>query len=413
MKRTAAVLVVGGGPAGRAAAILLVRAGFQVCLLDRGHFPRDKPCGEYLSPGCVPLLRRLGVLHILEEIGSQPIRGMRVETSAGTIFTGTYPGEDVLPHGYSLSRYDFDGFLFEAARRAGAECLEGWRAVDLIRAGDRVAGVIGASNGRTRHFTASVTIGADGRNSVVARRLGLFAWHPSHQKVAFVQRFQMPAEQGDLGEVYLGRAGYCILNPQRAATANVAVVVDQCDLPLHRPWEEVFRELLQPYPAVRAKLHGAAPLTPLRALGPLACRVKRVAGEGYLLVGDAAGYYDPMTGEGIYQALKGAEFAAETAGEALKKGDVTLGALAPYAIAYHREFGPKERVCQLLQQIVLRPRLCEFFVRHLEGRRDLVQELMGVVGDLLPAHRLLRPGFWASLLVAGVPSLTRLVRCVR
>ena len=413
MKRTADVLVVGGGPAGSAVAILLARAGFQVCLLDKRHFPREKPCGEYLSPGCVPLLKRLGVLHILEEIGSQPIWGMRVETSAGTFFTGTYPGEAVPPHGYALPRERFDTLLFEAARCAGVECLEGWRVVDLIRAGHRVAGVIGASNGRTRHFTAALTIGADGRNSVVARRLGLFASHPSHRKVAFVQRFQMPAELGGLGEVYLGREGYCILNPQRAATANVAAVVDQRDLPLRRPWEEVFRELLAAYPSVRRKLIGAAPLNSLQILGPLACRVKRIVGDGFLLVGDAAGYYDPMTGEGIYQALKGAELAADTVAEGPRQKEAPFAALEPYAVAYRREFDPKERVCQLLQQIVRRPLLCQVLVRNLQGRREQTQELMGVVGDLLPAHRLLRPGFLASLLVAGVPSLTRLVRCAR
>jgi len=399
VRGTADILVVGGGPAGSAAAILLAQAGFQVCLLDKGRFPREKPCGEYLSPGCVPLLRRLGVLPALEGIKPQPIHGMRVETSTGRVFTGQYPGEMISPHGYSLPRDRLDTLLFDAARRAGVECLEGWRAVDLIRSGHKVAGVIGALNGQIRHFAASLTIGADGRNTVVGRRLGLFAWHPSHRKVAFVQRFHVSADLTDLGEVYLGRAGYCILNPQKDATANVAVVVDQRDLPLHQPWRDTFREVLEPYPAIREKLHGAVPLTRLRILGPLACRARRVAGDGFILVGDAAGYYDPMTGEGIYQALKGAELASETVTQVLNRGKPTVATLEPYAVAYRREFDPKEGVCRLLQQIVCRPRLCEFVVRHLERRRGHVQELMGVVGDLLPAQRLLRLRFWTSLLV--------------
>ncbi len=403
MRRTADVLVVGGGPAGSAAAILLARAGFEVCLLERAHLPRDKACGEYLSPGCVPLLERLGVLSAVQRAHAHPIRGMRVETPDGAFFTGTYPDDGIRPHGYSLPRYRFDTLLFEAARLAGVDCLEGWRVVDLIREGQRVTGVIATSAGRTRRFTARLTIGADGRNSVVARRLGLFAWHPSHRKVAFVRRFQVPAELGDLGEVCLGRAGYCILNPQAAGTANVAVVVDQRDLPLHRPWEEVFRELLETYPPAQEKLCGARPLSPLRVLGPLACRSKRVAGDGFILVGDAAGYYDPMTGEGIYQALKGAELAAETVADALRQGQATIAGLERYAVAYHREFDSKERVCQLLQQIVRRPLVCRVLVRRFQGRREQVCELMGVVGDLLPARRLLRASFWTSLLAEWSP----------
>lgn len=399
MKRTADVLVVGGGPAGSAAAILLARAGFEVCLLEKGAFPREKPCGEFLSPGCVPLLNRLGIGSGLERVRAYPIRGMRIEAPGGAVITGTYPGGATQPHGYSLPRYRFDAFLFEAARGAGVRCLEGWRVVDLIREHRTVTGVVADSGGRRRSFAAPITIGADGRNSVVARRLKLFAWHPSHRKVALVQRVQVPEQPGELGEVYLGRGGYCILNPQGGGTVNVAVVVDQRDLPLHRPWENVFRECLAGYPQVQAKLTEASPAGPLWVRGPLACRSAQVAGEGFLLIGDAAWYYDPMTGEGIYQALRGAELAAAITTVALHRGDVTLKTLGSYAIAYHQEFGPKDRVCRLLQQIVCRPRLCEFVGRHLQDRRDHVQELMGVVGDLLPAERLLRPRFWTSLIL--------------
>jgi flavin-dependent dehydrogenase len=137
-------------------------------------------------------------------------------------------------------------------------------------------------------------------------------------------------------------------------------------------------------------------------MGPLASQAKRVAGKGFLLVGDAAGYYDPMTGEGIYQALRGAELAAEIAAEALGKGDSTLRTLKRYGVAYRKEFAPKHRVCQVLQQIVSRPRVCDFLGRRFQAQTEHLQELMGVVGDLLPPQRLLRPSFWTSLL-SGKP----------
>jgi flavin-dependent dehydrogenase len=202
-----------------------------------------------------------------------------------------------------------------------------------------------------------------------------------------------------VGEVYLGTTGYSILNPQGRGLLNVGVVMDQQDLPLHQAWERVWCDLIAAYPRVREVLQDARPLNAIRVLGPLACRATRVAGDGFLLVGDAAGYYDPMTGEGVYQALRGAELAAKTVVDALSNGGPTAKALGRYAVCYRREFAPKDRVCQLLQQIVCHPRLCDLLVRHLKDRPIQVEELMGVVGDLLAPRRLLRPAFWLRLLL--------------
>jgi flavin-dependent dehydrogenase len=273
--------------------------------------------------------------------------------------------------------------------------------MDVMRRRDRVSGVIADSGGKRHALPATFTVGADGRNSVLARRLQLFAWHPAHRRVALLQRFQADHDRGDLGEVYLGKAGYCIVNPQGAGIANVVVVVDQRDLPLHRPWDGVFRTLLAPYPAVVAMLEGARALNSLRVLGPLACHAKRVVGDGFLLVGDAAGYYEPMTGEGVYQALRGAELAARVVAEALSNGGPTAEALERYADLHRREFVPKNRVCRLLQSIVRRPGLCEILVRRLSVRPAQGQDLMGVVGDLSSPRSLFRPCFWLRLLLGG------------
>jgi flavin-dependent dehydrogenase len=214
-----------------------------------------------------------------------------------------------------------------------------------------------------------------------------------------LRRFQVPADRGDVGKVYLGKTGYCILNPQGRGVVNIGVVVDQQALPLHRPWERVWCDLLGAYAPVREVLQAARPLNAIRVLGPLACRARRVAGDGFLLVGDAASYYDPMTGEGVYQALRGAELAAQTVIDALSNGGPTARGLGRYTVCYRREFAPKDRVCRLLQQIVCRPRLCDLLVRRLDDRPIHAEELMGVIGDLLAPRRLLRPAFWLRLLL--------------
>lgn len=389
------VVVVGGGPAGSAVAISLARQGFEVLLFEKARSPREKPCGEYLSPGCLPILDRLGLLSAFEGLGPQPIRGWRVETAGGEVFTGGHSGKK---YGVSLPRSTFDALLLQEAKRIGVKCLEGWRVLDLLRNGDGVEGVVAHSEGKSQAFSARLTIGADGRNSIVARRLRLFGVHSSHRKVAFIQRFEGVEDLNEVGEVYLGREGYCILNPQGEGRVHVGVVVDQEALPLHADWGGVFRAALGRYPKAQRRLQGGVPTSRLRVLGPLACQVKRASGDGFLLVGDAAGYYDPLTGGGIYRALRGAELASAVAAHALRNGGQSRRTFELYESFRRREFDPRGRVCQLLVWIVHHPSLCDLLIRRLRGHGEQVGELMGVVGDLLPARRLLRPGFWLRLL---------------
>jgi flavin-dependent dehydrogenase len=133
------------------------------------------------------------------------------------------------------------------------------------------------------------------------------------------------------------------------------------------------------------------------ATGPFDCPVRGAVADGALLVGDAAGYYDPFTGQGIYRALRGAELAAQTAGAALRAGDTSAPALAPYERARRSAFAPGERMQHVVEAFVSRPALLGAVARRFTARPRLADAVIRVTGDVAPVASLFAPAFWAGL----------------
>jgi menaquinone-9 beta-reductase len=135
------------------------------------------------------------------------------------------------------------------------------------------------------------------------------------------------------------------------------------------------------------------------ATGPFDCPVRSAVADGALLVGDAAGYYDPFTGQGIYRALRGAELAVEAIGAALRAGDASAAALMPYERARRRAFGPGERLQKVVEAFVSRPRLLRWAAGRLDRRPQLGDAIIHATGDVHPVRSLLRPGLIAQVFV--------------
>jgi menaquinone-9 beta-reductase len=393
--RRADVVVVGAGPAGAAAGILLAEHGLDVVVLDRAALPRSKICGEYLSPEAVRLLDRLGVLKALDATGAAALAGMRITAPDGTTLVGRYgPLGDhrpYRPYALGVGRETLDGVLAERLRGLPLELHEETRVTDVIREDGQVVGVRAEDRARQAlEIRARVVVGADGRHSVVAERLGCRQPHPL-QRLALVTYVRGVDDARELGEIFVDPPDYAILNPLAPERVNLSVVV-----PLAHavPWsgrlEDFMLARVRQLPHLAGRLAGAERVAPVRALGPLAHRVVPPRAGGVLLVGDAAGFYDPFTGEGIFTALRSAELAAETVVDALRAGDVSAAALSAYDRARRAAFADKARVTRLLQALIARRSVANLAARWFAGRPRVLAALLGVIGDYVPPSALPR-----------------------
>ena len=374
-------LIVGAGPAGSVAATVLARAGAQVRLIDRDVFPRDKLCGDTVNPGTLALLRRLGLSASIEAQGLE-VHGMRVTGERGVVIDGRYPPG---LSGRALMRRDVDwslllgavaaGAAFDpavAARRAIVDEVAGRRSV----AGLRIAGGA-AGQGELR---ARVTIAADGRRSTIAFGLGL-ARHPARpRRWAIGAYFDNVAGASTFGEMHVRRRRYIGVASVPGGLTNVCVVRPSGpgDRALGDPGSVLLGELARD-PLLCGRFAEARLARPPVVLGPLAVDVPSPAVDGLLLAGDAAGFIDPMTGDGLRFAVRGGELAADAALEALEHG--WMGVHERLAARRRHEFRAKWRLNRALRALVASPRAVDAAALAARLAPGILRAIISKAGD--------------------------------
>jgi flavin-dependent dehydrogenase len=248
------------------------------------------------------------------------------------------------------------------------------------------------SGARRSSVCARLVIGADGLNSRVANLLGL-ARRGRRRRVALVTHVAGVRDMTDVGEMHVGPSGYVGLAPVGRGLTNVAVVVDLAREKPAGPPDRWFDSLLGSFPSVAGRVTAGERVTPVRAAGPFARSTRRATADGVMLVGDAADFYDPFTGEGIYAALRGAELASDVAGAALEADRLAAADLAPYDSSRRREFRGKWILERLVSWSIAHPALFDRLAARFARKPELADLLVGVTGDFVPATMVLRPSY--------------------
>lgn len=395
----AEAIVVGGGPAGSVVAAELASRGHDVLLLDRSRFPRDKACSDYVNPAGVKLLEGLGLTDDLRRLGAHRAEGMRVHAPGGASYLADFQGAETGQSAMGLTRRMLDALLLVRAATAGARVIEGARVRGVVVEQGAVRGVQASVGGRQGLIRAALVVGADGRASTVSRTLGLDLPNRLLRRTGLVAHYRGLTGLDRWGEMHVGHHSYAGLAVLEDGRFNVAFVSDASAV-ASRPGsvEEYFESGLRNLPRAWARIAGAERVGPIRGVGPLAHATRRCAGDGFILVGDAAGFLDPFTGDGVADAVLSALLAAPVASAALRSGAVSAAALDAYRAARRRAFWGKRGVAWLVQGFVNTPWLLDYATPRLARRDDVAKTMAGVMGNFRPAREALSPVFLARLL---------------
>jgi len=296
------VVVVGGGPAGLALAAAAASRGLDVLVLERGGFPVDKACGEGVLPPGVRALEALGARALLDPTACSPLRAIRW-IDGGVVAEASLAGAGAL----GVRRTALSAALAQRARDAGAELREGVVVRRHRRGADAVA--VETDHGERR---ARFLVAADGIASGVRRREQLEV-PPAGAPRFGVRRHFLRPPWSDAVEVHFGDGAEAYVTPAGPGRVGIAILCEEAA-------RASFGELLARFPAIEARVHGVAADSRATGSGPLARAARQRTLDRLALVGDAAGYVDAITGEGISLALEGALALAEALPGAIARG---------------------------------------------------------------------------------------------
>lgn len=382
------VVVIGGGPAGSTVSTLIAQKGHKVRLFEREHFPRFH-IGESLIPCTYFVLERLNMLPKLKKSHFVKKYSVQFINQHGTLSEPFYfiehrnhPSSQT----WQVLRSELDEMLLNNAREHGVEVEEGIHVLGVLWEGDRAVGVrIKREDGTQQDVRAKVVVDASGQSSVIMDRLGLREWDPVLKKAALWTYWEgayrdVGRDEGATLVIQVqGKNGWFWYIPQHDNVISVGVVAAYEELFKNRPgksYEQIYFEEVDRCPGLKPRLNKAKRVAPFRAAKEYSYRSKRAAGDGWVLVGDAYGFLDPLYSSGVLLALRSGQMAADAITDGLAKGDTSAAQLGHWEPGFAQGMERMRRlVCAYYDGFSFGR-----FVKRFPHLKGLVTDLL--IGDL-------------------------------
>ncbi len=382
------VIVIGGGPSGSTVATLLAKRGFQVVILERDHFPRFH-VGESLIPYTFPVFERMGLLEKMKQSHFTKKYGVQFISEHGKL-SEPFRFSQYDPHDRSQTwqvlRSEFDLMLLNHAREAGVQVHEGARVLEVLFEGERAVGVrYKLESGAEQELRATIVVDASGQSSVLIDRLGLREWDAVLKKAAIWTYWKGATREPGLdsgGTIVIQtqeKKGWFWYIPLHDDIVSVGVVAGFDYLFKNRAskdLEKIYFEEVERCPGVKPRIANATRTEEYRALKEYSYKASKVAGDGWVLIGDAFGFLDPLYSSGVLLALVSADMASDSIADALEANDPSEKRLRAWEPEYLKAM---ERMRRLV---------CAFYdglnfgklVRRYPDKKNLITDIL--VGNL-------------------------------
>jgi menaquinone-9 beta-reductase len=373
-------VVVGAGPAGSSSAIVLARLGYKVALIDKSRFPREKLCGDFINPINHPIFQALGVEKQLLACDHEKVVGFRITSTSGAaaqVALSSVAGADRC--GFGMRRADFDNVLLQRAKSHGVAVREECRVKEVQRNHKKWRIEIEDITGMDQ-IHAGVLIGADGRNSWVAHRLGMAgSTTAAGRSIGFQLRLRYDRGLKGNIEIHLFPGGYAGVVALGGGLINLGFAVDRHCWSRAPSMTGLLESRLSKNPHLKMILERSEIAGKIRSAYPVYFPRRRCFGDAVLLAGDAAQVTEPVTGEGVYFAMKTGLLAAEAVDGACRRGNTSAAQLAIYETMRRRALGTRRGLNALLRFIVFQPALLDPLIRFSAKRTGLLDSLVHTI----------------------------------
>ena len=399
------VIIVGAGPAGTAAALYAKKFGLKCILLDKAEFPRDKVCGDALSGKSVRVMTELDML---EDVGKLDGAGINRLTFGSPnhkkfdVHLKATKNNRHIKKGFVIPRQIFDNYLFERADLV-TDTLQGFSVKDILYENSDIVGITGETKeGKEKIFKAPIVMGCDGANSIISRKLGLYEMDMDNTSIAircYYSGVEGLTDQIELHYIREVNPGYFWLFPAGENLANIGIGLSKNDAKKEdRTLRQILDEVTQS-DYFKDRFKNAKQLEkPIGWNLPVGSSHRKNHGDGFMLLGDAAGLIDPFTGEGIGNAMVSGKYAMQVAAKSKLSGDYSEEAFSEYDQLLWNEIGKELRTSTKLQSLAKSKFLLNFVIDRASRNEEVQDIISGMLSNEIPKDELSSPLFYFKIL---------------